>query len=438
MIPYMRRRVLGEGLYVSPIRIKFAFGGPLGKRRSKADREQGGFTFLEVLVTFTLMVCGLMALLGAMLSSQILSRQAKEMNVANAALINAVEEFREKAATNYDDALVSYGADPDPTTQAAANGGDGGGDGGGEGSEAIPGVDPTESMVKGLAAMDREFWKARIGADDLLAAFTSGALPVDTKTLAGLVRDAAKGKVTAASLKKTLDNAKLSSSLLTTPSEKLAAAKLAKDAAIPGAPPMVPGEPGNVTFDPMTGEIFTAPAKKVVDPARAPAGDAVTRRLPVTEKLLADKIAKLDSWIARSQRRLHTAPDGGRVKRRIDRLKARQLELTAKLKHLEKRRLQAKTGGGARDWLTKLYETAKTLSTPDGLGDDAELKAAIVTDETRLDPPVDLNGDGDFLDTNVLAQDFKSAVLRLRVSWSGVGGENQMEYTMVFARGEFK
>ena len=67
MIPYMRRRVLGEGLYVSPVRINFAFGGPLGKRRSKADRKQGGFTFLEVLVTFTLMVCGLMALLGAML-----------------------------------------------------------------------------------------------------------------------------------------------------------------------------------------------------------------------------------------------------------------------------------------------------------------------------------------------------------------------------------
>ena len=71
-----------------------------------------------------------------------------------------------------------------------------------------------------------------------------------------------------------------------------------------------------------------------------------------------------------------------------------------------------------------------------GTGSERSLTTAIVLDETALDPPLDLNGDGDFLDAGLLPAQVKAAMLRVRASWHGVAGQRDLEFTTIVARGE--
>lgn len=45
------------------------------------------------------------------------------------------------------------------------------------------------------------------------------------------------------------------------------------------------------------------------------------------------------------------------------------------------------------------------------------IRARIILDETRFDPPVDLNGDGDFDDTNLLPNQVNAAYIETTVAW---------------------
>ena len=69
------------------------------------------------------------------------------------------------------------------------------------------------------------------------------------------------------------------------------------------------------------------------------------------------------------------------------------------------------------------------------IGKDAKVKMNLLVDETTLEPPVDINGDGDFFDTNVQPRDMKASVLCIVISWRGGTGMRKVETTTVVARG---
>lgn len=71
-----------------------------------------------------------------------------------------------------------------------------------------------------------------------------------------------------------------------------------------------------------------------------------------------------------------------------------------------------------------------------GTGTERSLTTFVELDETALDPPLDLNGDGDFLDTGLAPSQVKAAMLRVRATWHGVAGQRELEFTTIVARGE--
>ncbi len=74
-------------------------------------REQGletGFSLVEVTLGLTLLTIGLLGFVGAIVSTQILVRVTKETNIANAAIISTIEEFRDACAADFVGAINSY------------------------------------------------------------------------------------------------------------------------------------------------------------------------------------------------------------------------------------------------------------------------------------------------------------------------------------------
>ena len=74
-------------------------------------REQGletGFSLVEVTLGLTLLMIGLLGFVGAIVSTQIMVRVTKETNIANAAIISTIEEFRDACATDFVGAINSY------------------------------------------------------------------------------------------------------------------------------------------------------------------------------------------------------------------------------------------------------------------------------------------------------------------------------------------
>jgi hypothetical protein len=65
----------------------------------------------------------------------------------------------------------------------------------------------------------------------------------------------------------------------------------------------------------------------------------------------------------------------------------------------------------------------------------AQFKTTLMVDETKLDPPMDLNGDGDALDTNVDPTQMTAGVMRVAISWPGRNGMRTFETTTIIARG---
>jgi type II secretory pathway pseudopilin PulG len=87
------------------------------------------------------------------------------------------------------------------------------------------------------------------------------------------------------------------------------------------------------------------------------------------------------------------------------------------------------------------YQNGANLS-PDrlmGMGEGANMVSVVVLDENTLNPPIDLNGNGVFVDNIPLADvaTLNAAVLRVRVAWTGVRGPMEIEYTTILAKGEF-
>ncbi len=87
------------------------------------------------------------------------------------------------------------------------------------------------------------------------------------------------------------------------------------------------------------------------------------------------------------------------------------------------------------------YQNGVNLS-PDrltGIGEAANMDSVVVFDENILNPPFDLNGNGVFVDNIPVADvaTLNAAVLRVRVSWTGVRGPMEIEYTTILAKGEF-
>ena len=84
------------------------------------------------------------------------------------------------------------------------------------------------------------------------------------------------------------------------------------------------------------------------------------------------------------------------------------------------------------------YQTNVNLDLLRGIGSGENMITRIIVDETRVQPPIDLNGDGDYNDTTVPLADLVAAVLRVQVVWSGVSGRRDVEYTSIVSRGEFQ
>ena len=85
----------------------------------------------------------------------------------------------------------------------------------------------------------------------------------------------------------------------------------------------------------------------------------------------------------------------------------------------------------------KVMGALPTDATLDRIGrGGAKLTVTLISDETALTPKLDLNGDGDFLDTDVPTADLRAGILRIRIAWNGVLGERSFEHTAILARGE--
>lgn len=85
------------------------------------------------------------------------------------------------------------------------------------------------------------------------------------------------------------------------------------------------------------------------------------------------------------------------------------------------------TTGGLAD-----LETKEGLSTIDGI----KVHRQVILDETKIQPPLDLNGDGDTTDTNLTAADVNAAYLVTTVTWVGPSGQRSVSWPTVIARGE--
>ena len=66
------------------------------------------------------------------------------------------------------------------------------------------------------------------------------------------------------------------------------------------------------------------------------------------------------------------------------------------------------------------------------LGSLATFTADVVLDETRLSPPVDLNGDGDTLDDAVSPSQARAVGLHLRLVWGAE--QRSLEHTVLVRR----
>jgi hypothetical protein len=70
------------------------------------------------------------------------------------------------------------------------------------------------------------------------------------------------------------------------------------------------------------------------------------------------------------------------------------------------------------------------------VGAGARLTVAVIADETTIDPPFDLNGDGDYLDSNLAAADLQAAILRVVITWNDRNTPRKVEFSTILARGE--
>jgi hypothetical protein len=83
------------------------------------------------------------------------------------------------------------------------------------------------------------------------------------------------------------------------------------------------------------------------------------------------------------------------------------------------------------------YQNANNLN-PDrllGIGSSANMSSVVVLDENQLTPPLDLDGNGVYVDTLTPAE-VNAAVLRVRVTWNGSRGQSEIEYTTIVAKGQ--
>ncbi|MFQ5504902.1 MAG: prepilin-type N-terminal cleavage/methylation domain-containing protein [Planctomycetota bacterium] len=78
-------------------------------------RREGGFTMVELAITLSLLVIGLLGFVGAILSAQLLSRTTRERALASSAAIDIVEDFRVSCMTNFTAAMTAYSAGVTPT-----------------------------------------------------------------------------------------------------------------------------------------------------------------------------------------------------------------------------------------------------------------------------------------------------------------------------------
>jgi type II secretory pathway pseudopilin PulG len=76
----------------------------------RPERDERGFTIVEVTVSLVFLVIGVLGFVQAMVSSQILVRGTREMNLAQSAIVNAIEDFRYECGLDFDAALASYAA----------------------------------------------------------------------------------------------------------------------------------------------------------------------------------------------------------------------------------------------------------------------------------------------------------------------------------------
>lgn len=70
--------------------------------------SQAGFGLIQIAVSFLLVTTGLLGLVGSIVSSQLLARSAKEVNLANIAMVSAIEEFRFACATDFSGTCHDY------------------------------------------------------------------------------------------------------------------------------------------------------------------------------------------------------------------------------------------------------------------------------------------------------------------------------------------
>ena len=79
-----------------------------GRQERRVQGLETGFSLVEVTLGLTLLMIGLLGFVGAIVSTQIMVRVTKETNIANAAIISTIEEFRDACATDFVGAINSY------------------------------------------------------------------------------------------------------------------------------------------------------------------------------------------------------------------------------------------------------------------------------------------------------------------------------------------
>jgi Tfp pilus assembly protein PilV len=448
-----------------------------------------GFMLIEIMIAVVLLVIGSLGFMGAIFASQMMARQTKEQNRANAALVSAVEEFRREAMNDFVSTVERYSGETTYERKAKI----------GPGGEVVSVDVLTRMTTTDLDLNGEPVDSSTSTTTGSKNPHTTAATEADIATLYDLIA-AKEGVVVklqdeyyeaAARASRTLAAAESDRTLQRSADSYVADADAAKVAWIESATELTKLQTkhdtlvaSTTTTDTTTGVAAPAPTVELATDSKIGVRDpsittdtcqsrALFRKLVSLYR--AGKITKQDAiarWKALGSKTLDVSTDGTvSQEKRTTLADGSATTVTASVDMTgatSETTVYARADGTttASRWTvnegisrtvsqhldgkgnTETSITTTTLVDESvvqpgivdlglvcRIGKDAKVKMNLLVDETTLNPPVDMNGDGDFLDTNVQPRDMKASVLCIVVSWRGGAGMRKVETTTVVARG---
>lgn len=424
------------------------------RRGDGHDADTSGFTIVEVSISTVLLIVGVLGFVGALLASQVMMRSTKESNRANALMITTMEEFRRECIRDFQVALgqfagittfrrtIEYNPDGKPvdidhikreTTVSPnqTNGGVAAQIRARSGSEATGPVNEAQ-LNSDLTTARNEAEQAKTEADLAEQAVMLAPVGVDPTALQADL-DAKR----AIQAEKEAEVARLEAQEV--------ALNDAKNADTTG------GSPTTSAASVLRQQIIAEYRLGVITDIEAKAkwlaeGDGSPLVINGDGSIeSANQIQFADGSSATET--FQGAADGSSTTTRsrtlIDGTSQNVIQTFSPTETVVTTQQVAPTGL-VQTVVSTTRKVNPSIPVPSivdmdllfHVGAEAEMQVFVVVDETSINPPIDLNGDGDTADTNVSINECVAAVLRVVVEWNGANGRRQVECITILAKGE--